>query len=152
MIFDQDKTGQSTSPNNVGIQSAEALRLFTKEQKHPYIAAAHCYALTKDEGINVTVPPSHDLRSLEKDTQAPRYQIDFRGLGAYRRLTTSMKADVQRMIDGSKNYIFNHHPRPYGVPALRQALPVLDHHRYSMAWFGGLPDNDNSKGKGKEKA
>jgi hypothetical protein len=151
MIFDQDKTGQSTSPNNVGIQSAEALCLFTQEQKHPYIAAAHCYALTKDEGISVTVPHSHDLRGAEMNTQAPRYQIDLRGLSAYRRLTTSMKADVRRMIDGSKNYIFDHHPRTYGVPAVRQMLPVLDQDRYSTAWFGGLPD-DISKGKGKEKA
>jgi hypothetical protein len=151
MIFDQDKTGQSTSPNNVGIQSAEDLRLFTQGQNHPYIAAVHCYALTKDEGITVTVPPLHDLRGAEKDTRAPRYQIDFRGLSAYRKLTTSMKADVRRMIDGSKNYIFNHHPRQYGVPALRQALPVLDQDSYATAWFGGLPD-DQSKGKGKEKA
>jgi hypothetical protein len=38
--------------------------------------------------------------------QAPRYQIDFRGLSAYRNTTDAVRRAIQAMINGSKNAVF----------------------------------------------
>jgi len=46
-ILDQDKTGHSIHPNNVPIQSAEDLSIFSHGHKLPYIASTHCYASNK---------------------------------------------------------------------------------------------------------
>jgi hypothetical protein len=113
--LDQDKTGQSVNPAHVAIQSAEDLRIFSHGSKLPYIAAVHLYALTEDEGISVTEPISHDLRNKEHDEEAPRYQIDFRGLSAYGNITDEIRAAIRTMIDRSKNAVFENHPREYGV-------------------------------------
>ena len=141
MALEQDKTGQKEDPATVAIQSAELLGLFTGGRKAPYIAAVHCYALSEREGITVTVhpPPNHhDLRTHIKDQAAPRYQIDFRGLAAYRNVTDSMKTDIRRMIDGTKNAVFTHHPRPDNLSLLRQMLPFFGGDSFTTAWFGGL--------------
>jgi hypothetical protein len=153
MNFEQDKTGLSEDPRTVGIQSAEILGLFSEGNMLPYIAAVHCYALTKDEKISVTTPISKDLRRPAEDQAAPCYQIDFRGLAPYRNLTEPIKTHIRSMIDGSKNYLFNHHPRQFGLPVLRQMLPVLIGHSDATAWFGGLGNGDMpSCSKGKKKA
>jgi hypothetical protein len=162
MAFDQDKTGKTAQSDTVAIQSAEVLGLFSQGNKLPYIDAVHCYALTKDEGIAVQPSPSHIPRGKAVDEQAPRYRIDFRGLAAYRQVTIPLKAHIQRMIDGSKNALFRHHPRQYGLPSLRKMLPVLDDNPDATAWFGSLGDTPvdmqgggggffAGKGKGKEK-
>jgi hypothetical protein len=104
----------------------------------PYIAAVHCYALTKNEGICVATPRVKTLRHPSSNEEAPRYQIDLRGLASYRNLTEPMKTDIRRMIDASKNQLFKHHPRDYGLQVLKQMLPVLIGDPGATAWFGGL--------------
>jgi hypothetical protein len=138
MALDQDKTGEKEDPGTVAIQSAEILGLFTQGQNLPYIAAVHCYALTEDEGINTSHPNTYGLQSPQKDEAAPRYQIHFRGLAAYRNITESMKSNIRRMIDGTKNALFMHHPRQGSLDLVRQMLPLLDGDSSTTAWFGGL--------------
>ena len=138
MALDQDKTGQKEDPGTIAIQSAENIGLFTQGQKLPYIAAVHCYALTEDERINTSHPNTYALQSPKKDEAAPRYQIDFRGLAAYRNITESMKSDVRRMIDGTKTRLFTHHPRPGNLDLVRQMLPLLNGDSSTTAWFRGL--------------
>jgi hypothetical protein len=53
----------------------------------------------------------HKVISLQ---EAPLYQIKFRGLTAYRNVAEPTKAAIRRMIDGSKNSLFKHHPQTYG--------------------------------------
>jgi len=146
MALDQDKTGQKEDPETVAIQSAEILGLFKQGQNLPYIAAVHCYALTEDEGIN-TSHNTYALQSPTKDEAAPRYQIDFRGLAAYRNITESMKSDIRRMIDGTKTTLFTHHPRQGSLDLVRQMLPLLNGDSSTTAWFGGL-DNPLPGGAG----
>ena len=71
------------SPPAIAIQSAEHLSIFLGASKLPYIA------LTKDEGILVSKLSSETekLRAQKIDLEAPRYQIDFRGLSAYKMQT-----------------------------------------------------------------
>jgi len=138
MALDQDKTGQKEDPGTVAIQSAEILGLFTQGQNLPYIAAVHCYALTRNEGIHALQPTDRELRCSSTDEVAPRYQIDFRGLAAYRNITESMKNDIRRMIDGTKNALFTHHPRQQNLDLVRQMLPLLNGDSSTTAWFGGL--------------
>jgi hypothetical protein len=138
MALDQDKTGQYEDPATVAIQSAEILKLFTGGRMAPYIASVHCYALTEREGLTVHPPNSYDLRSHKKDKAAPRYKIDFRGLAAYRNVTESMKIDIRRMIDGTKNAVFDHHPRSDNLSLLQQMLPFYGGNSSTTAWFGGL--------------
>ena len=57
--LDQDKTSQTVDPTNAAIQSVESLSIFSNGKKLPYIATVHCYALTENEGITVTMPSSH---------------------------------------------------------------------------------------------
>ena len=137
MILEQDKVGESVDPASIGIPSAEALDVFLRGEPRPYIATVHCYALTTDEGIKVTDPHSHDVCHQTRDINAPRYQIDFRGLAPYRDLTETIKNDIRSMIDGSKNMLFNHHPRQYGLGLLRQMQPMLAGDSDATAWFGG---------------
>jgi len=94
--------------------------------------------LTDDQGLT-TGFPKRDLRQSDEDKEAPRYQIDIRGLASYRMLTESNRTAIRAMIDGTKNYIFNNHTRKDGLASLRQMLPVLTGHRDATAWFGGLP-------------
>jgi hypothetical protein len=77
------------------------------------------------------------LQSQDEDEAAPRYQINFRGLAAYGALDEAMKSDIRRMIDDSKNALFNHHPRPECLDMVRQMLPLLNGHASATAWFGG---------------
>ena len=135
--LDQDKTGQSVNPLNVGIQSAEDLSIFSEGNKLPYIAAVHCYAYG-DEGIRVS-NPERDCTptNLKVDKVAPRYQIDFCGLSAYANITDADKATIQAMIDHTKDHVFTKHPRSYGIPSVRQMLPVLAKDADSTKWFGG---------------
>jgi len=110
MELAQDKTSPAEDPATTAVQSAEILNIFTKGQKLPYIATVHCYGITTREGVVAPRLPQKGLRDNEEDEAAPRYQIDFRGLSAYRGLTEPMKIDIHRMIDGSKNALFNNHP------------------------------------------
>ena len=135
--LDQDKTGQDANPANIGIQSAEHLSIFSHGKKLPYIAAVHCYALTKRQGITVSTESSHDLRKQGEDLEAPRYQIDFRGLSEYN-ISDSVKSTIRRMIGKSNDAVFYNHTRDYGVPLLRQMLPVLTKDADSTKWFCGL--------------
>jgi hypothetical protein len=137
--LDQDKTGQNVNPTTVAIQSAESLSIFSRGNKLPYIAAVHCYALTKNQGITVTSPNGYLRRRRgEIGEEAPRYQIDFRGLSAYGCITDAVKSDIRTMINQSKNAVFNYHPRDYGIPLLRRMLPVLTNDPEPTEWFGGL--------------
>jgi hypothetical protein len=56
--LDHDKTGQSIHLTNV---DAETIGIFEGGKKVPYIAAAHWYALTKNEGMTVTSPSTLNL-------------------------------------------------------------------------------------------
>lgn len=132
--LDQDKTGRSVDPVCVPTQSAETLGIFSHGNMLPYIAAVHCYALTNNEGIVVTQPTSHDLRPKERDEEAPRYQIDFRGLKAYGSITNRAKTIIRVMIDHSKNSVFENHSRKYGLPLLRRMLPVFTDHPSATEW------------------
>jgi hypothetical protein len=136
--LDQDKTGQAMNPINVAIQSAESLSIFSHGNKLPYIAAVHCYALTENQGIAVTMPSSHELRNQKEDNEAPRYQINFRGLSAYGNITDAVRNEIRTMINQSKNAVFNFHSRDYGVSSLRRMLPVLTKDPASTEWFGGF--------------
>ena len=138
--LDQDKTGESVSPSTVSIQSAERLSIFSQDTKLPYIAAVHCYALTDHQGISVVKPSlqSQKLRSAKKvDLEAPRYQIDFRGLSAYANIADADKTIIQGMINRSKNAIFANHSRVYGVTSVRRMLPLLTQHPASTEWLKG---------------
>jgi hypothetical protein len=137
VILEQDKAGQSADPTYIGIQSAEVLGVFLRGKPRPYIAAVHCYALRTNEGITATTSHSRNLRCQALDVNAPRYQIEFRGLAPYRGLTEARKNDIRSMIDGSKNALFNHHPRQYGLPLLRRMQPLLAGDPDATAWFGG---------------
>ena len=135
--LDQDKTGESVSPPTVSTQSAERLSIFSQGTKLPYIAAVHCYALTDHQGISVfkPSPQTEKLRHKEDDLEAPRYQIDFRGLSAYAIIAKTDKVIIQRMINRSKNAIFANHSRDYGINSVRQMLPLLTQHPASVQWF-----------------
>ena len=140
--LDQDKTSQSMNPTNVPIQSAESLSIFSHGNKLPYITAVHCYALTENQGITVTMPSSHDLRNQINDEEAPRYQIDCRGLSAYGNITDAVRIAIRMMIDRSKNAVFKDHSRDYGVASLWRMLPVLTADPASTEWFGGFDQAD----------
>ena len=143
--LDQDKTGQNVNLNTVAIQSAESLPTFFSDGNNlPCIVAVHCYALstttTKKQGIFVTMPspssyPPHRDSKID-GFEAPRYQINFRGLSAYGNISEGVKTSIRRMINQSKNAVFSYHPREYGVPLLRRMLPVLTNDLESMEWFG----------------
>jgi hypothetical protein len=133
---------------NVAIQSAEDLSIFSHGNKLPYIAAVHCYALTENQGITVTEPSSHDLQTQEKDEEAPRYQIDFRGLSAYRNITDPVRIAIRAIIDHSKNAVFDDHCRDYGVPMLQRMQPVLTESPASTEWFGGSAKADHGMPEG----
>lgn len=135
--LDQDKIGESVNPIHVATQSAEDLSLFTRGNKLPYIAAVHCYALTENQGLIVQEPPPYELRTQKIDIEAPRYQIDFRGLEAYACITNAEKATIRGLINRSKNALFENHPRKYGVPSVRRMLPVLSDEPACTEWFGG---------------
>jgi hypothetical protein len=139
--LDQDKTGRSVNPVNVANQSPEDLSIFSHGNKLPYTAPVHCYALTENQGITVTKPSSNDLRNQKDDEEAPRYQIDFRGLSAYGNITDPVTAAIRRMIDQSKNALFDNHSRGY-VPSLRRMLPVLTEDPASTEWFDGFDKAD----------
>jgi len=136
--LDQDKTSDSVSPSSVAIQSAEHLSIFSGVEL-PYIAAVHCYALTKDEGITVYKPSSQTtkLRFREQNLEAPRYLLDFRGLSAYSIITDADKSIIQRMINRSKKGVFATHSRQYGIAAVQRMLPVLAGDGASTEWYGG---------------
>jgi hypothetical protein len=142
--LDQDKTGQSVNPVNVAIQSAEDLSIFSHGNKLPYIAAVHCYALTAKQGITVTQSNPHDLRNQMEveDEEAPRYQIDFRGLSAYGNITNSVRTSIRAMINHSKNAVFKDHTRKFGICALQRMLPVLTGDPAPTEWFGGFDAAD----------
>ena len=71
--------------------------------------------------------------------EAPCCQINFCGLKAYGNITDEVKIAVQRMINQSKNTVFNHHSQHYGVPLLWRMLTVLtEDSRDSTEWFGGI--------------
>ncbi|KAM6495131.1 hypothetical protein JOM56_009754 [Amanita muscaria] len=138
VVLEQDKTSHTANPYTIDIQSAEALGLFSQGNKPPYIAAVHCYALTSDEGIRVPTASPYHLRRPDEDEEAPRYQIDFLGLAAYREVTRQMKTDIQSMIDGSKDALSNGHPREYGLPTLGQMLPLLNGGLDATVWVGNF--------------
>ncbi|KAK2464672.1 hypothetical protein APHAL10511_003248 [Amanita phalloides] len=138
--LEQDKTGLSVNPRHALIQSAESLSIFLPGNGLPYIAAIHCYAMTDDLGITVGAPPSRELRNSQYDKEAPRYQIDFCGLKAYRNITGSVGNAIRAMINHSKNSVFTNHTRDYGVDSVRQLLPVLGKEQAATRWFGGCPN------------
>jgi hypothetical protein len=97
----------------------------------------HCYALTDRQGISVfkPSPQTEKLRSKSEDLEAPRYQIDFRGLSAYASIADADKAIIRGMINRSKNAIFDNHSRAYGVASVRRMLPLLTQDPASTQWF-----------------
>lgn len=101
--LDKDETSQSMDPAYVAIQSADSLDIFSQGNKLPYIAAVHCYALTENQGITVAEP---NLGRETYDDEAPRHQIDFRGLSAYRNMTDGVSAAIRRMMKWPKNALF----------------------------------------------
>jgi len=149
--LEQDKTGQSTKPHNVSTQTAEDLSVFSKGQKLPYITAVHLYAMdSNDEDIRVFCP-NRGCKHKKFDTEAPRYQIDFCGLGAYANITEPDKVVIRALLNHSKNFVFDNHPRPFCVPSMRQMLPVLANHADATKWFGGYDRNPEHRPKENEK-
>ena len=124
-------------PVNVAIQSAEVLSIFSPGNRLPYISAVHCYALTENQCISVTRPVKRHARYRTADEEAPRYQIDFRGLASYANITDGQKATIRGVINRSKNAVFEKHSRKYGVPSLQRMLPLLGKDPASTEWFGG---------------
>jgi hypothetical protein len=145
MALEQDKTGQNENPMNAGSQNAEILGLFTKRQKLPYIATVHCYALTKDEGVVAFKINRTEVRWKSVDNATPRYQIDFRGLSAYRGLSGTMPSTIRTMIDNTKNAIFKNHPRQKTIDGVRMMLPLLNEHPFATAWINGLPGDGHGR-------
>ena len=94
--------------------------------------------LTQNQGTTVTKPIQCSFRGKDDDEEAPRYQIDIRGLDAYRNLTDRVKNVIRVMINRSKNAIFLNHSRPHTIPLVRQMLPVLTDDLASTKWFGGF--------------
>lgn len=76
----------------MGVQYAETSTYFL----FPYVAAIRCYAPIQDEGITTTKQKPYNIQRPAKDEEAPRYQIDFRGIVAYRDLTVSIRNRIQR--------------------------------------------------------
>jgi len=140
--LNHDMTGRTTDPEDVDVQSAEQLEVFSHGNPLPYIAAVHCYALTDDEGLwAMQEADSLDLGGeVEDDEQAPRYQIDFRGLAAYGNITDADKEVIRSMMSGSRDYLFRSHWRRDALDLVRQMLPVLDCVPSSTAWLGGMKD------------
>jgi hypothetical protein len=83
---------------------------------------------------------------IDHNKEAPRYQIDFRGLAAYRNLTETTKDAIRSMINGSKNYLFNNHTRDYSLHLVHQMMPVLSGEPASTAWFHGF-EGGGTEGK-----
>jgi hypothetical protein len=129
--LDQEKTGQPAEPIGVAIQSAEILSICSDGRKPPY-------ALTENQGLTVTQLRQHNLWQKQADVEAPCYQINFRGLAAYRNITNNDKHVIRMMINHSKNDMFYNHPWPYGVPLLRRMMPVWIQDSDSTLWFGGI--------------
>ena len=138
-VLDQDKAGVTADPQGITIQSAEKLNVFSGSTSLPYIAAVHCYALERDERLAVggTQRPNQNRPALTQNTAAPRYQINIRGLEPYRVLDPSTQAAIRSTINRTKSYLFEKHPRQYGVPVLRQMQPFLTGEPETSAWFGG---------------
>jgi len=84
--------------------------------------------LTKNQGITVGPggPDQCNLWGKKKDQEAPRYQIDFRGLDAYGIITEDIRAAIRRMIDRSKNAVFINHPRKYAISSLAADAACVD--------------------------
>jgi len=109
--LEQDRIGQSITPDNAGILSAEALSIFSSGKRLPYIAVTNCYALVENQGIVIREPSLPDLE-LEDDNQptdedlevAPRYQFGLRGLSAYRNITDSDRVTIRKMISHTKGF------------------------------------------------
>jgi hypothetical protein len=139
MALEQDKTSQKGDPCYAGTQRAESLGVFTQGQMLPYIAAVHSYALTDCQGLYVTGYNNREQRWCKADEAAPRYQLDFRGLGAYRGLSGERMDTIRKMIDNTKNAVFTQHPRPPTVGGVRMMLPLLNDDPYAVAWIKGLP-------------
>lgn len=139
MALEQDKTSQTEDPTCTGIQSAEVLGLFTQGQKLPYIAAVHCYALTRDQKISVPTTAQDTHRWKSADEVAPRYQIDLSGLSPYRSLSDAKMDTIRTMINNTKNAVFKNHSRIETIDGVRMMLPLLNDHPYATAWIYGLP-------------
>jgi hypothetical protein len=144
IILDQDKTGQSEDPKLVKVQSAEKLDIFPSGEMLPYIDAVHCYSLKARQGIAVTNPFPKETSFPKKNLEVPRYRIDIRGLGVYRDISSSLANTIRAKIDGTRDALFTHHPRPDALPLLRQMQPLFNAEKETTAWFGGLK-NENEK-------
>ncbi|TDL22026.1 hypothetical protein BD410DRAFT_898594 [Rickenella mellea] len=134
----QDKTSATINPAHVSVQSAEALNLFSGETNLPYIATVHCYALLKDQHLSANQLNNRSRSKKTKNKEAPRYQIDICGLEPYRLLSKAEKSHIRSMINGSKTYLFDKHPRQNGLPTLRRLQPVLTGDADTTQWFGGF--------------
>ena len=53
------------------------------------------------------------------------------------------------MINGSKNYLFQKHPRKYALDSLHQMLPVLSSEPPSTAWFSDIEGVVEGRAKGR---
>jgi hypothetical protein len=52
-----------------------------------------------------------------------------------------LKSEIRAMINRSKNAVFEHHSRNYGVPSSSlRMLPVLTKDPASTEWFSGLDE------------
>jgi len=135
VTLDQDKTGQSMNPCNVAIQSSEDLSLFSHTKNLSYITVVNCYALTENQGITVMQPSQHDFRRPSRDEEAPHYQIDFRGLSAYRNMTDEIRIAIRVMINRSHNAVFDHHSQIWGpLSAVDVACADKEFSFYRMVW------------------
>jgi hypothetical protein len=140
----QDKTGKNVIPTRVEIQDVQHLNLFMPDKKLPYIAAVHCYALIKDEGITVGDTVGDTNRSTrqqwkQRDEAPPRYQINFRGLAAYRDIADSgiagVSGRIRVAIDNIQNSMFTRHARQSTLEGVRLMLPMLNEENDANAWY-----------------
>jgi len=107
----QDRIGQSITPDNTGILSANTLSIFSPGKRLPYITVVHCYALTESQGIVIREPSLPDLELEDGDQLtdedlevAPWYQFGLHGLSAYRNITVSDRVTIQKMISHTKGF------------------------------------------------
>lgn len=143
--YEQDKSGEYSRPFATPIQSAEDLHLFSDGRMLPYISAVHCYALEHPQGIAVRTVHGYNLRHPEQDQEAPRYQIDFIGLKAYRDINERIAGCIRSMIHRSKNLIYIMHERKDTLHLLRQQLPFANEHPDSNTWHTDVPKRPNSQ-------
>jgi hypothetical protein len=147
ILLEQDKSGVRADPVLASPQSVEVLKIFTEGKLLPYIATVHCYSL-EPKGLHTPPSLSYNLRHDLSGTngEAPRYQLDFYGLNAYRGVTEKMTKEIRTLLDRSKNAVFGDNVRSCTLNSLQMMLPVTSKKQAANLWYEPRPEpSDSSK-------